>query len=56
MTTSFSTRLTGFFTAMVLTVSLNAGMLYMFNLGAQDEPAQATVLSLDTVTIVAKRV
>lgn len=56
MTTLSTTRLLGAFSALVMTVALNGGMLFMFDRLAHNTDQSATVVSLQTVTIVGKRV
>ena len=56
MTTDTTTRFAAFFAAMAMTVAMNGSMLFMFDQVSKADQAQATVVALDTVTIVAKRV
>lgn len=56
MNTAITTRIAGFLTAVVMTVAINGGMLFMFEEAAQDDQAAPAVIALDTVTIVAKRI
>ena len=56
MSTLSTTRLLGAFSALVMTVALNGGMLFMFDRLAHNTDQSATVVSLETVTIVGKRV
>ncbi len=56
MTTNTTTRFVGLLSALVMTLALNGGMLFMFDNLAQQAEVQTTVLSLETVAIVGKRV
>ena len=56
MNTAIATRITGFLTAVVMTVAVNGGMLFMFDDVTQADQAATTVVALDTVTIVGKRI
>jgi hypothetical protein len=56
MNAAIVTRITGFLTAVVMTVAINGGMLLMFDDVAQADQAGTTVVALDTVTIVGKRI
>ena len=56
MTKTTTTRFVGVLSALVMTLALHGGMLFMFDDLAQQAEVQSTVLSLETVTIVGKRV
>ncbi len=56
MTPLSTTRLLGAISALVITVTLNGGMLYMFDRMAQGSQTTTAVVSLETVTIIGKRV
>ena len=56
MTTDTTTRIAAFITAVTMTVAMNGGMLFMFDQVSKADQAQTSVVALDTVTIVAKRV
>lgn len=56
MTPLSTTRLPGAISALVITVALNGGVLFMFDRMAQDPQTSTAVVSLETVTIVGKRV
>jgi hypothetical protein len=56
MNTAIATRITGFLTAVFMTVAVNGSMLLMFDEVAQADQAVTTVVALDTVTIVGKRI
>ena len=56
MTLTTTTRFLGMFSALVMTLALNGGMLFMFDQLSHDAQASSAVVSLQTVTIVGKRV
>ena len=56
MTRNSTTRFVGFFSALVMTLALNGGMLFVFDELTHDTQTQTATVSLDTVTIVGKRV
>ena len=56
MNTEIASRITGFLIAAAMTVAINGGMLLMFDEVAQADQAGTTVVALDTVTIVGKRI
>jgi hypothetical protein len=55
MTAHTTTRFAGMLTALVMTVALNGGMLFMFDHTAKSNEANSVVMSLETVTIIGKR-
>lgn len=56
MTTDITTRFAAFFTAVAVTLVLNGSMLFMFDQVSKADQAEVSVVALNTVTIVAKRV
>ena len=56
MTTDTTTRFAAFFAALAVTVAMNGSMLFMFDQVSKADQAETSVVALDTVTIVAKRV
>lgn len=56
MTTDTTTRFVGVLSALMMTLALNGGVLFMFDDLAQQTEVHSTVVSLETVTIVGKRV
>lgn len=58
MTTDTTTRFVGLFSALVMTLALNGGMLFVFDQLTHETQTQTqtATVSLETVTIVGKRV
>lgn len=56
MTTDTTTRFVGVLSALVMTLALNGGMLFVFDQLTHDTQTQTATVSLETVTIVGKRV
>ena len=56
MTPDTTTRFVGVLSALVMTLALNGGMLFVFDQLTHDTQAQTATVSLQTVTIVGKRV
>ena len=55
-TSSLTTRVAGVLTALVMTLTVNGGMLLVFNEAVQGDHADAMVVALNTVTPVAANI
>ena len=56
MTTFSTTRFLSAVSAVLITTTLNGGLLFMFDCVTQEAQVATTVVSLETVTIIGKRV